>query len=79
MLRDLQARKFLEFRKISQKKVRYKTARDYFTTTSVTTKFLDSASHMWPTTIYTTTTSKKRFDDRIGTYLPDAYNTLSCG
>jgi hypothetical protein len=46
---------------------------------TVTTKFLDSASHMLPTINYTTITGKKGFDNRIGNYLPDVYDTLEVG
>lgn len=45
----------------------------------VNRKYLDSASHMWPTIHYTTITGKGRLDNRIGNYLPVVYDTIEVG
>lgn len=46
---------------------------------TVSRKYLDSASHMWPTIHYTTVTGKKLFDDQIGNYLRLVYDTIEVG
>jgi len=46
---------------------------------TVTDKYLDSTSHMWPTIVYETIDGKKGFSNQIGMYVPAVFDTLEIG
>ena len=46
---------------------------------TVTNKYLDSTSHMWPTIVYETFDGKKRLNSQISMYVPAVFDTLEIG
>ena len=46
---------------------------------TVTEKLIDSANHMRPIIRYKTVTGKSGLDDQLGTWLPDAYDSIEIG